>query len=76
MMDPTHWKITGNLTLHGQTHSIEVQAMKIDTSRFNGSAMVRQTAFGITPIRVAGGAVTVKDDVKVEFEIRIQPPGV
>jgi hypothetical protein len=31
--------------------------------------MVRQSAFGITPIKIAGGTVRVKDDVKVAFDI-------
>lgn len=69
--DPKHWKITGDLTLHGQTRSIDVQAVQVDASHFTGSAIVRQSAFGITPIRIAGGAVTVKDDVKVEFQVAL-----
>ena len=41
----------------------------MDAKHFTGSVMVRQTGFGITPIRILGGSVTVKDDVKVEFDI-------
>jgi polyisoprenoid-binding protein YceI len=67
--DPEHWKIAGNLTLHGQTRPIDVQVVKVDATHFTGSAMVRQSSFGITPIRIAGGTVTVKDDVKVEFQV-------
>jgi hypothetical protein len=33
---------------------------------------VRQTEFGITPVTIAGGSIKVKDDVRIEFEIRGQ----
>jgi hypothetical protein len=70
--DPNHWTVTGDLTLHGQTHPIEFQVLRVDARHFNGSATIRQTAFGITPIQVAGGTVSVKDDVNVEFEIALR----
>jgi polyisoprenoid-binding protein YceI len=70
-VDPAHWKITGNLTLHGVTRSIDVQAVKVDATHFSGSATIRQTAFGITPIKIAGGAVSVKDDVRLEFQVAL-----
>jgi len=38
---------------------------------FTGSATIRQTDFGITPIKVVGGAVSVRDDVKIEFRIAL-----
>lgn len=66
-------KIDGNLTLHGQTHPVTLQVAKIDDGHFTGSATIRQTAFGITPIRVAGGTVSVKDDVSVDFQIALMP---
>lgn len=69
--DPTHLKIAGNLTLHGQTHPIEVEAVRADATHFTGSSTVRQTSFGITPIKIAGGAVSVKDDVRVEFQVAL-----
>ena len=64
-----HGAVTGDLTLHGQTHSIVVDVSRVDSSHFEGSSTVRQTAFGITPIRIVGGAVTVKNDVKVVFDV-------
>lgn len=69
--DPNRWTITGNLTLHGQTHPVTFQAKRIDPTHFSGSATIRQTAFGITPIKIAGGAVSVKDDVNVEFDVAL-----
>jgi polyisoprenoid-binding protein YceI len=66
-----HGRATGNLTLHGQTHAIIVELTRVGVDHFTGSATVRQSAFGITPIRIMGGAVTVKDDVNVVFDIFI-----
>lgn len=67
-----HGNVTGDLTLHGQTHAIVVDVARADASHFTGSSMVRQSTFGITPIRIMGGAVTVKDDVKVVFDIYLE----
>jgi polyisoprenoid-binding protein YceI len=69
--DATHWKVSGNLTLHGQTHPIDVQVLKVDETHFSGSATIRQSAFGITPIKIAGGAVSVRDDVKIDFQVAL-----
>jgi len=67
-----HWTVHGDLTLRGQTHPIVFEVVRKDAEHFTGSAMVRQTAFGITPIKIAGGTVRVKDDVKVVFDIVLQ----
>jgi hypothetical protein len=62
--------VDGNLELHGQTRPISFDAAPGENGAFTGSANVRQTDFGITPIRIAGGAVSVRDDVRVEFTIQ------
>jgi hypothetical protein len=67
--DPGHWIVTGDLTLHGQTHPIDVSVTTNDSTHFHGSATITQTTFGITPIQIAGGMVGVKDDVRVDFDI-------
>jgi polyisoprenoid-binding protein YceI len=64
-------KIAGDLSLHGQTHPVSVTAEQVDATHFMGSATIRQTDFGIAPIKVAGGAVSVRDDVKIEFRIAL-----
>ncbi|MBV8363102.1 MAG: YceI family protein [Candidatus Eremiobacteraeota bacterium] len=71
--DPKRWIVNGNLTLHGTTRAITLQVVPADASHFNGSTTIRQTEFGITPIKVMGGAVSVKDDVKVDFDIVLSP---
>ena len=62
------WTVRGDLTLHGQTHPLTVEVARQD-GRYRGSARLRQSEFGITPVTVAGGTIKVKDEVRVEFEI-------
>ena len=64
------WIVNGDLTLHGQTHPISFEATLAD-KLYRGTATIKQTVFGMTPVTVAGGTVKVKDEVKVEFSIRL-----
>ena len=49
------WRVTGELTLHGQTHPVSVEVTRAGDN-FRGSAAVLQHEFGIKPVSVAGGA--------------------
>jgi hypothetical protein len=62
------WEVQGNLTLHGQVRPLVVTVTSRD-GHYRGSASLKQSNFGISPIRIAGGTVKVKDEVKVEFDI-------
>jgi polyisoprenoid-binding protein YceI len=62
------WIVHGDLTIHGQTHPVRVD-VEGQNGHFRGSAEVKQKDFGITPITVGGGAVKVKNELRVEFEI-------
>ena len=64
----SRWTVGGDLTLHGQTHPVKVD-VECQAGRYRGSARLRQSEFGITPVTVAGGTIKVKDEVRVEFEI-------
>ena len=66
------WKVAGQLTLHGSTKPIVV-AVTNDRGHYRGTATVKQTTFGITPVAVAGGTVKVKDEVSIDFDITTQP---
>jgi hypothetical protein len=35
-----------------------------------GALTLRQSDFGITPVKIAGGAVRVKDEIRIEFDIQ------
>jgi hypothetical protein len=41
----------------------------LSDGRYRGETRLRQTDFGIKPIRIAGGTVSVKDELKIEFDI-------
>ena len=62
------WGVTGDLTLHGQTHPVTVSVKK-ENALYTGSAKLKQTDFGIAPVTVAGGAVKVKDELKLDFQV-------
>ena len=65
-----HWIVRGNLDLHGQTHPISFDVAFKD-GFYQGTAALKQTGFGITPVSVAGGTVKVKDEVKIAFSIAL-----
>jgi hypothetical protein len=62
------WTVTGNLTIHGQTRVITFSTIRKDRA-YRGEVLVKQRDFGIEPIKVAGGTVKVKDELKIQFEI-------
>jgi hypothetical protein len=74
-MGPDRWTVKGDLTLHGQTHPLELTVTG-GNKRYTGAVNLKQSDFGIKPFSAAGGTVKVKDIVKVEFaiEARDLPP--
>jgi polyisoprenoid-binding protein YceI len=62
------WQVTGRLTIRGQERTIAFPAARV-SGRYHGEVVIRQHDFGIEPIKVAGGAVKVKDELKVQFDI-------
>jgi polyisoprenoid-binding protein YceI len=66
---PGHMIVHGQLTLHGATRPVAV-SVRTENGHYLGSATLKQQEFGITPIAIAGGTVKVKDEVKIEFDIR------
>lgn len=69
----SRWRVTGMLVLHGMQKPVTFEVTERDGS-YTGEARVKQTAFGITPVSIAGGSIKVKDEVKVEFMIRLRTP--
>jgi hypothetical protein len=62
------WEAAGRLTIHGQTRLISFP-VAFATGKYRGEVALKQRDFGIEPIRVFGGTVKVKDELKVRFEI-------
>jgi len=65
---PNTWEAHGDLTLHGQTRPVTTTVERQQGS-YVGHCQLKQTDFGIHPIRVAGGTVKVKDELNIEFSI-------
>ena len=65
-------QVAGDLALHGVTRPlilpVDVQ-LTADQIRADGKAVVRQTEFGIQPVKAGGGTVRVKNDVEVSFSV-------
>lgn len=62
------WNVAGSLTVHGITRRVTFSVVR-SNDRYRGDTRIRQSDFGIAPIRIAGGTVKVKDELKIEFEI-------
>jgi polyisoprenoid-binding protein YceI len=71
-------KIEGDLTLHGLTRrqTFNAQVVPADgTLRAYGEGSLRQTDFGIRLVSVAGGALKVKDELKLSFDFMARQQG-
>jgi polyisoprenoid-binding protein YceI len=62
------WIVHGKLTLRGHTRPLSADVVE-NQGHYKGSFALKQTDFGITPIKVAGGAVKVKDEIKIDFDV-------
>jgi polyisoprenoid-binding protein YceI len=68
------YKITlnGNLSLRGVTRGLPLTAQATiagDMLRAYGEFSILQSDYGIPPVRVAGGALKLKDELKFAFDI-------
>ena len=66
------WKLHGSLTLHGQTQTVDVDVRE-EGDHYVGTSRFKQTAFGIQPVKAAGGTIRVKDEIRIEFNIQLKP---
>ncbi len=64
--------VSGTLTLHGQKHPVQVSVKAVGPGKYQGATKLKQTAFGIQPISIGGGAIKVKDEVDIAFTIVLQ----
>jgi polyisoprenoid-binding protein YceI len=67
---PGSWRVQGNLTLHGETRLVDV-AVRETGGHYVGTAHFKQSEFDIKPVKVAGGSIRVRDDVRIEFDIQV-----
>lgn len=64
--------IEGTLTLHGASRPLRLQVTSAAPGQYRGGTTVRQTDFGIRPYSGFFGALKIKDEVAVEFEVTIK----
>ena len=65
--------IVGDLTLHGVTRPQNVRVtveLGQDGVTATGTLTIKQTDFGIEPVRAAAGMVKVKDELEITFSLR------
>jgi polyisoprenoid-binding protein YceI len=67
--------VEGSLTLNGKTAPVRLQVNSPGEGRYRGSATVTQSAFGIKPYSGFFGALKLKDEVVVEFEVDLGRAG-
>ena len=62
------WEVRGTLTLRGKKQPVAVE-VSLRNGHYRGTAAIKQSDFGIAPIRIAGGTIKVKDELRIEFDI-------
>jgi polyisoprenoid-binding protein YceI len=63
--------IEGTLTINGTSRPVRVQVTEPGPGRYRGTATMTQSAFGIKPYIGFFGALKVRDEVQVEFEVNL-----
>ena len=61
--------IEGTVTLNGKSQPARLQVTDSGSGRYRGSATLAQTGFGIKPYSGFFGALKLRDEVVVEFEV-------
>jgi polyisoprenoid-binding protein YceI len=61
-------EVAGTLKVHGISRQITAPVTFHD-EKYSGSLTLKQTDYGITPVKIAGGTVRVKDEITIEFDV-------
>jgi polyisoprenoid-binding protein YceI len=73
--DATELQVEGTLSLHGVKKLVTLPIrLRVRNGQLSGDGEIAllQSDFGITPIKVGGGTVRVKDKLKISFQIMAQ----
>ena len=62
------WGVSGDLTLHGVTKPVSVDVTR-QNDAYVGTVRIKQTEFGIQPIKIGGGVVRMKDELEISFRV-------
>jgi len=66
--------VDGMLSLHGLTRPVQLRVSQVRPGRYRGTATVTQSEYGIRPYSAFLGALRIRDEVAVEFEVDVGPP--
>jgi len=69
---PAAGVIEGTLTMHGVSRGVRLEVTSRGPGRYRGATTIKQTDFGITPYSGFFGALKLRDEVTVEFEVTIE----
>jgi len=64
----SRWAVHGDLGLHGQSRPVDLEITQTG-GWFLGTATLKLRDYGISPPAVAGGSVTVKNEIKLDFKV-------
>jgi len=67
--------VEGTLTINGKAQPARLQVTEPGPGRYRGTATVVQSAFGIKPYVGFFGALKLRDEVGVEFEVDLAGAG-
>jgi hypothetical protein len=67
-LDGSNVKVTGDLTLMTNTHPLTFDLALSDDGRLSGSAVVKQSDWGMKPYTALFGALKVADEVEIRVE--------
>jgi YceI-like domain len=70
-VEPGPGRVTGELDLAGTTRPIEFELTSSDDGRINGTAILKQTDWGMKPYSALFGTLKVADEVVVEIDARL-----
>ena len=63
--------IDGTLSLHGVTQPVRLAVTRTGTDGYQGTATVRQSAYGIKPYSAMLGALKLRDEVQIDVDVRL-----
>jgi hypothetical protein len=68
-------KLDGSLSLHGvvRHHRVELEMVQSSSIRFVGESHLHMSDFLIRPVTALGGALRLKDAVKLTFDLVALP---
>jgi hypothetical protein len=73
-VSPVSGEVEGTLTLRGTARDFRFPVTEAAPGHYRGSAALKQTDFGITPYSGFFGALKLRDEVTIEFEVTIPNP--